>query len=53
VLVGAPSIGIGGIVGGGIFATMVLAGAKGQGAAGLSLLLGGVLALSITYAYCG
>ena len=50
-VVGALSIGIGGIVGGGIFATIGLAGAEAQGAAWLSFLLGGVLALLTAYAY--
>ena len=50
-IVGALSIGIGGIVGGGIFATIGLAGAEAHGAAWLSFLLGGVLALLTAYAY--
>jgi amino acid transporter len=50
-VVGALSIGIGGIVGGGIFATIGLAGAEAQGAAWLSFLLGGALALLTAHAY--
>ena len=49
--VGALSIGIGGIVGGGIFATIGLAAVQAQGAAWLSFLVGGVVALLTAYAY--
>ena len=50
-LLGALSVGIGGIVGGGIFATIGLAAVEAQGAAWLSFLVGGVLALLTAYAY--
>ena len=50
-LLGALSVGIGGIVGGGIFATIGLAGVEAQGAAWLSFLVGGTLALLTAYAY--
>jgi len=42
---GAFSIGIGGIVGGGIFATLGLAGSQARGATFLSFLVGGSVAL--------
>jgi amino acid transporter len=44
-LLGAYSIGIGGIIGGGIFATLGLAGEEARGATYLSFLVGGVVAL--------
>ena len=50
-LLGALSVGIGGIVGGGIFATIGLAAVEAQGAAWLSFLVGGALALLTAYAY--
>ena len=50
-LLGALSVGIGGIVGGGIFATIGLAAVEAQGAAWLSFLVGGTLALLTAYAY--
>jgi len=48
---GAFSIGIGGIVGGGIFATLGLAGSQARGATWLSFLVGGVVALLTAYSY--
>ncbi|HVN40615.1 MAG TPA: APC family permease [Myxococcota bacterium] len=48
---GAFSIGIGGIVGGGIFATLGLAGSQARGATGLSFLVGGAVALLTAYSY--
>jgi len=47
----AFSIGIGGIVGGGIFATIGLAIVESQGATYLSFLIGGVVALLTAYSY--
>jgi amino acid transporter len=48
---GAFSIGIGGIVGGGIFATLGLAAAEAGGAAWISFAVGAVLALLTAYSY--
>lgn len=48
---GAFSIGIGGIVGGGIFATLGLAGTQARGATWLSFLVGGAVALLTAYSY--
>ena len=48
---GAFSIGIGGIVGGGIFATLGLAGSQARGATWLSFLVGGLVALLTAYSY--
>ena len=48
---GAFSIGIGGIVGGGIFATLGLAAVQARGSTYLSFLVGGVVALLTVYAY--
>ena len=48
---GAFSIGIGGIVGGGIFATLGLAGSQARGATFLSFIVGGVVALLTAYSY--
>jgi len=48
---GALSIGIGGIVGGGIFATLGLAGSQARGATFLSFIVGGVVALLTAYSY--
>lgn len=50
-LLGALSIGIGGIVGGGIFATLGLAVADAKGSAWLSFLVAGVVALLTAYSY--
>ena len=50
-LLGALSIGIGGIVGGGIFATLGLAVADSRGSAWLSFLVAGVVALLTAYSY--
>jgi uncharacterized protein len=50
-VIGALSIGIGGIVGGGFFATFGLAIVGARGATYLSFLLGGVLALLTAYSY--
>ncbi len=50
-VVGALSIGIGGIVGGGIFATLGLAGSQARGATFLSFLVGGSVALLTAYSY--
>ncbi len=50
-IIGALSIGIGGIVGGGIFATIGLAAVEAQGAAWLAFLVGGIVALLTAYAY--
>ena len=49
--VGAFSIGIGGIVGGGIFATLGIAVDGSRGSTFLSFLLGGVIALLTAYSY--
>jgi amino acid transporter len=48
---GAFSIGIGGIVGGGIFATLGIAVAEARGSAYLSFLVGGLVALLTAYSY--
>ena len=48
---GAFSIGIGGIVGGGIFATLGLAGSEARGATYLSFIVGAVVALLTAYSY--
>ena len=48
---GAFSIGIGGIVGGGIFATIGLAAAEAGGAAWISFMVGGAVALITAYSY--
>lgn len=48
---GAFSIGIGGIVGGGIFATLGLAASGARGATPLSFLVGGLVALLTAYSY--
>lgn len=48
---GAFSIGIGGIVGGGIFATLGLAGSQARGATFLSFIVGGLVALLTAYSY--
>jgi amino acid transporter len=50
-LLGALSIGIGGIVGGGIFATLGLAVAHARGSAWLSFLVAGAVALLTAYSY--
>jgi uncharacterized protein len=50
-LLGTMSIGIGGIIGGGIFATLGLAGAQARGATTISFLIGGVVALLTAYSY--
>jgi uncharacterized protein len=50
-IAGAFSIGIGGIVGGGIFATLGLAGSQARGATFLSFIVGGVVALLTAYSY--
>lgn len=50
-VLGALSIGIGGIVGGGFFATFGLAVVGARGSTYLSFLLGGVLALLTAYSY--
>lgn len=50
-LPGAFSIGIGGIVGGGIFATLGLATVESRGATFLSFLIGGLVALLTAYSY--
>ena len=50
-LLGALSIGIGGIVGGGIFATLGLAVSDARGSAWLSFLVAGVVALLTAYSY--
>jgi amino acid transporter len=50
-IAGAFSIGIGGIVGGGIFATLGLAGSEARGATHLSFLIGGLVALFTAYSY--
>lgn len=47
----AFSIGIGGIVGGGIFATIGLAVVESRGATYMSFLIGGVVALLTAYSY--
>jgi hypothetical protein len=48
---GAFSIGIGGIVGGGIFATLGLATVESRGATCISFLIGGLVALLTAYSY--
>lgn len=48
---GAFSIGIGGIVGGGIFATIGIAVAEARGSAPLSFVVGGLVALLTAYSY--
>ena len=48
---GAFSIGIGGIVGGGIFATLGLAATGARGATAFSFLVGGLVALLTAYSY--
>jgi uncharacterized protein len=48
---GAFSIGIGGIVGGGIFATLGIAADGSRGSTFLSFLVGGAIALLTTYSY--
>jgi hypothetical protein len=50
-LLGALSIGIGGIVGGGIFATLGLAVGDARGSAWLSFLVAGIVALLTAYSY--
>jgi amino acid transporter len=50
-VIGALSIGIGGIVGGGFFATFGLAVVGARGSTYLSFLVGGVLALLTAYSY--
>jgi amino acid transporter len=50
-VVGALSIGIGGIIGGGFFATFGLAVVGARGSTYLSFLLGGILALLTAYSY--
>jgi amino acid transporter len=52
-LVGALSIGIGGIVGGGFFATFGLAIAGARGATPISFLIAGLIALGTAYSYIG
>ncbi len=49
--IGALSIGLGGIVGGGIFATLGLAGSQARGATYLSFIVGGIVALLTAYSY--
>jgi amino acid transporter len=48
---GAFSIGIGGIVGGGIFATLGLATVESRGATAISFIIGGIVALLTAYSY--
>ncbi len=50
-VIGALSLGIGGIVGGGFFATFGLAVVGARGSTYLSFLLGGILALFTAYSY--
>ena len=50
-IAGAFSIGIGGIIGGGIFATLGLAGSQARGATFLSFIVGGLVALLTAYSY--
>jgi uncharacterized protein len=52
-LVGAMSIGIGGIVGGGFFATFGLTIAGAKGATPLSFFIAGLIALATAYSYIG
>jgi uncharacterized protein len=52
-LIGALSIGVGAIVGGGFFATFGLTAAEGRGATPISFLIGGAIALVTTYSYIG
>src|SRR5664279_6408166 len=49
--IGAFSIGIGGIVGGGIFATLGIAANGSRGSTYVSFLLGGAIALLTAYSY--
>ena len=50
-LVSALSIGIGGLVGGGIFAVLGLAATLARGATPISFLIAGVVALVTCYSY--
>jgi amino acid transporter len=50
-ILGTFSIGIGGIVGGGIFATLGLADSEAHGATPLSFFVGGLIALLTVYSY--
>ena len=49
--IGAYSIGIGGIVGAGIFATLGLAGGEARGATNISFLIAGAIAMLTAYSY--
>jgi uncharacterized protein len=49
--IGAYSIGIGGIVGAGIFATLGLAGGEARGATNISFLIAGLIAMLTAYSY--
>lgn len=52
-LFGALSIGVGGIVGGGFFATFGITAAGAQGGTPLAFLIGGAIALLTAYSYVG
>ena len=52
-LIGALSIGVGGIVGGGFFATFGITVAGAKGATPISFLLAGAIALVTAYSYVG
>jgi amino acid transporter len=50
---GALSIGVGGIVGGGFFATFGITAAGARGGTPIAFLIGGALALITAYSYIG
>jgi amino acid transporter len=50
---GALSIGVGGIVGGGFFATFGITAASAKGGTPIAFLIGGAIALSTAYSYIG
>ena len=52
-LLGALSIGVGGIVGGGFFATFGITAAAAAGGTPIAFLIGGVIALLTSYSYIG
>jgi len=52
-LFGALSIGVGGIVGGGFFATFGITAASAAGGTPIAFLIGGVIALLTAYSYIG
>ena len=52
-VLGALSIGVGGIVGGGFFATFGITAAGARGGTPLAFLIGGAIALATAYSYIG